>query len=272
MQTIIDWSVSLAGTLGPPGVALAILIETIIPPVPSELFLPLAGFTAATGKFSWWSAVIWATGGSVLGAFLLYWAGAALGADRVRAIADKIPLAKVSDVDKALAWFGKHGEASIFLGRMVPGIRSIISIPAGLQRMPMGKFTLYTTAGSAIWNGVLVYLGVLLGQQWHIVGEWIDRFSTVIYIVCAVVAVGFIAFAVRRSLRKRAERPRIELLDLNGDARGGGSLDHDPSTTAENPDVTVADVTIADVDDAADEAAGERGDDSPATSGRARGA
>ena len=119
---------------------------------------------------------------------------------------------------------------------------------------------------------MLVYLGVLLGQQWHIVGEWIDRFSTVIYIVCAVVAVGFIAFAVRRSLRKRAERPRIELLDLNGDARGGGSLDHDPSTTAENPDVTVADVTIADVDDAADEAAGERGDDSPATSGRARGA
>lgn len=126
---------------------------------------------------------------------------------------------------------------------------------------------------------MLVYLGVLLGQQWHIVGEWIDRFSTVIYIVCAVVAVGFIAFTVRRSLReraeakrKRAERPRIELLDLNGDARGGGSLDHDPSTTAENPDVTVADVTIADVDDAADEAAGERGDDSPATSGRGRGA
>ena len=226
---------------------------------------PLAGFTATTGEFSWWSAVIWATGGSVLGAFLLYWAGATLGAHRVRAIADKTPLAKVSDVDKALAWFGKHGEASIFLGRMVPGIRSIISIPVGLQRMPLGKFALYTTAGSAIWNGVLVYLGVLLGQQWHIVGEWIDRFSTVIYIVCAVVAVGFIAFAVRRSLReraeakrKRAERPRIELLDLNGDARGGGSLDDDPSTTAENPDVTVADVTIADVDDAADEAAGER--------------
>lgn len=265
MQTIIDWSVSLMGTLGPPGVALAILIESIIPPVPSELFLPLAGFTATTGKFSWWSAVIWATGGSVLGAFLLYWAGATLGAHRVRAIADKTPLAKVSDVDKALAWFGKHGEASIFLGRMVPGIRSIISIPAGLQRMPLGKFALYTTAGSAIWNGVLVYLGVLLGEQWHIVGEWIDRFSTVIYIVCAVVAVGFIAFAVRRSMReraeakrKRAERPRIELLELNGDARGGNSLDDDPSTTAENPDVTFADVTIADADDAADEAAGER--------------
>ena len=275
MQTIIDWSVSLMGTLGPPGVALAILIETIIPPVPSELFLPLAGFTATTGKFSWWSAVLWATGGSVLGAFLLYWAGAALGANRVRALADKIPLAKVSDVDKALAWFGKHGEASIFLGRMVPGIRSIISIPAGLQRMPLGKFALYTTAGSAIWNGVLVYLGVLLGNQWHIVGEWIDRFSTVIYILCAVVAVGFVAFAVRRSIRERAEakrardeRPRIELIEhrsekLDDGTRGADSaeeprgaapatgadlaekLDDDPVTAAENPDVTVADVDDA---------------------------
>ncbi|MFL0447826.1 DedA family protein [Corynebacterium xerosis] len=253
MQTIVDWSVSLMGTLGPPGVALAILIETIIPPVPSELFLPLAGFTATTGEFSWWSAVIWATGGSVLGAFLLYWAGAALGAHRVRAIADKIPLTKVSDVDKALDWFDRHGEASIFLGRMVPGIRSIISIPAGLQRMPIGKFALYTTAGSAIWNGVLVYLGVLLGEQWHIVGEWIDRFSTVIYIVCALVAVGFVAFAVRRWLRERAEerdrkanRPRVELLELDGD-----SLDDDPATAPENPDVTVSD---------ADGAAGEGGE------------
>lgn len=275
MQTIVDWSVSLMGTLGPPGVALAILIETIIPPVPSELFLPLAGFTATTGEFSWWSAVLWATGGSVLGAFLLYWAGAALGAHRVRALADKIPLAKVSDVDKALAWFGKHGEASIFLGRMVPGIRSIISIPAGLQRMPLGKFALYTTAGSAIWNGVLVYLGVLLGNQWYIVGEWIDRFSTVIYILCAVVAVGFVAFAVRRSIRERAEakrardeRPRIELIEhrsekLDDGPRGADSadeprgaapangadlaekLDDDPVTAAENPDVTVADVDDA---------------------------
>ncbi|MFD8880358.1 DedA family protein [Corynebacterium xerosis] len=252
MQAIVDWSVSLMGTLGPPGVALAILVETIIPPVPSELFLPLAGFTATTGEFSWWSAVIWATGGSVLGAFLLYWAGAALGAHRVRAIADKIPLTKVSDVDKALDWFDRHGEASIFLGRMVPGIRSIISIPAGLQRMPIGKFALYTTAGSAIWNGALVYLGVLLGEQWHIVGEWIDRFSTVIYIVCALVAVGFVAFAVRRWLRERAEerdrkanRPRVELLELDGN-----SLDDDPATAPENPDVTVSD---------ADGAAGEGG-------------
>ncbi|WP_295629382.1 DedA family protein [uncultured Corynebacterium sp.] len=210
MQNIVDWSVSLMGVLGPPGVALAILIETVIPPVPSELVLPLAGFTAATGAFSWWSVVAWATGGSVLGAFLLYWAGAALGADRVRAIADRIPLTRVSDVDKALDWFGRHGEASIFLGRMVPGIRSIISIPAGVQRMPVGKFALYTTAGSAIWNGVLVYLGVLLGNRWHIVADWIDRFSTVIYVVLAVAAVVVVALAVRRSRRERAESQRGE--------------------------------------------------------------
>ena len=102
MQTIIDWSVSLMGVFGPPGIALAILVETILPPVPSELFLPLAGFTATTGKFTWWSAVAWATGGSVVGAFVLYWAGAALRAERVRAIAEKLPLTRASDVDHAL--------------------------------------------------------------------------------------------------------------------------------------------------------------------------
>ncbi|MFC3849472.1 DedA family protein [Corynebacterium hansenii] len=232
MQTIIDWSVSLMGTLGPPGVAVAILVETIIPPVPSEFFLPLAGFTATTGKFSWWAVVAWATGGSVLGAFVLYWAGAALGAERVRALAGKMPLARTSDVDKALRWFGKHGDASVFLGRMVPGIRSIISIPAGLKRMPLLKFTLYTTAGSAIWNGVLVYLGVLLGNRWHIVAEWIDGFSVVLYVLLAVAAVVVVAFAVRRSRRERmraerarAQRPRVELLKLDDgprDATSGG--------------------------------------------------
>lgn len=208
MQAIVDWSVSLMSVLGPPGVALAILIETIIPPVPSEFFLPLAGFTATTGRFTWWSVVAWATGGSVLGAFLLYWAGAALGVERLRTLADKLPLARRSDVDKALEWFGKYGEASVFLGRMVPGIRSLISIPAGLQRMPLIRFALYTAAGSAIWNGVLVYLGVVLGHQWHVVGDWIDRFSTVIYVVCGVAAVVVLAVAVRRSLRERAEARR----------------------------------------------------------------
>ncbi|UBI02422.1 DedA family protein [Corynebacterium freneyi] len=203
MQTIIDWSVSLMGVFGPPGIALAILVETILPPVPSELFLPLAGFTATTGKFTWWSAVAWATGGSVVGAFVLYWAGAALGAERVRAIAEKLPLTRASDVDYALEWFGRHGEASVFLGRMVPGIRSIISVPAGLWRMPLLKFALYTTAGSTIWNGVLVYLGVILGAKWHIVGEWIDRFSVVIYVACAVVAVVVVVLLVRRRRRER---------------------------------------------------------------------
>lgn len=245
MQSIVDWSVSLMGTLGPPGVALAILIETIIPPVPSELFLPLAGFTATTGKFTWWSAVAWATAGSVAGAFILYWAGAALGADRVRAIADKIPLAKGSDVDKALGWFSRHGEASIFLGRMVPGIRSIISIPAGVQRMPLLKFALYTTAGSAIWNGVLVYLGVILGSKWHIVSEWIDRFSLVIYILCALVAVGFVVFGIVRWKRERdAETARGARDSEGGPAggRAGGSAGGSADSSADRPRVELLDL------------------------------
>lgn len=214
MQAIVDWAVNLMTVIGPPGVALAILVETIVPPVPSELFLPLAGFTSTTGEFSAWSALAWATGGSVTGAFLLYWAGAVLGQRRLREIADRIPLARASDVDKAMAWFGRHGEASVFFGRMVPGVRSLISIPAGLQRMPLVKFALYTTVGSAVWNGVLIYAGVLLGARWHLVTDWIDRFSVVIYVVLAVAAVVVVALGIRRRRREieqRRNRRRIEL-------------------------------------------------------------
>ena len=215
MQAIVDWAVNLMAVIGPPGVALAILVETIFPPVPSEVFLPLAGFTATTGEFSAWSALAWATGGSVVGAFLLYWAGAVLGQRRLREIADRIPLAKATDVDKALSWFGRHGEASAFFGRMVPGVRSLISIPAGLQRMPLGKFALYTTAGSAIWNGVLIYAGVLLGDRWHLVGEWLDRFSMVIYVLLILTVVVVVILGIRRHRREKEQRRNRRRIELN---------------------------------------------------------
>ena len=206
MQAIVDWAVNLMAVIGPPGVALAILVETIFPPVPSEVFLPLAGFTATTGEFSAWSALAWATGGSVVGAFLLYWAGAVLGQRRLREIADRIPLAKATDVDKALSWFGRHGEASAFFGRMVPGVRSLISIPAGLQRMPLGKFALYTTAGSAIWNGVLIYAGVVLGDNYHLVEKYVSEYSTVVYVIVGIALLGVCGLLARRARRRGRAR------------------------------------------------------------------
>ncbi len=138
--------------LGAPGAGLLIALENIFPPLPSEVILPLAGFTASQGGFSLWAALFWTTAGSVFGALVLYAIGAALGMQRTVAIAARIPLIQTSDIDKTVAWFHKHGTKAVFFGRMLPVFRSLISIPAGIERMPLPIFLCLTLAGSLIWN------------------------------------------------------------------------------------------------------------------------
>lgn len=205
MSAIIDWIVSLMETLGAPGVGIAILLENLFPPIPSEVVLPLAGFTVAQGSLNFVSVFIWATVGSVVGAYLLYGLGAWLGADRLRAIADWMWLVKASDVDKALEWFDRFGKPSIFFGRLIPGVRSLISIPAGLDRMNLLTFGLWTTFGSAIWNLILIYLGFTLGENWEKVTGYVDQYSKVAYIAIILIALGFLAFFIRRAIRERGE-------------------------------------------------------------------
>lgn len=129
--------------LGAPGVGVAIFLESVFPPIPSEVVLPLAGFTASRGELNVWAAFIWATVGSVAGAFLLYWLGAAIGAQRLRQIADRMWLVEPADVDR-------YGRWSVFFGRLMPGVRSLISIPAGIDRMSPLSFGLLTLTGSAL--------------------------------------------------------------------------------------------------------------------------
>ena len=150
MSAIIDWIVGLMDTLGAPGVGIAILLENLFPPIPSEVVLPLGGFTVAQGSLSFAAVFIWATIGSVVGAYILYGVGAWLGAERLRAIADWMWLVKASDVDKSLEWFDRHGRPSILFGRLIPGIRSLISIPAGLDRMNLLTFGVWTTLGLSL--------------------------------------------------------------------------------------------------------------------------
>ena len=151
-------------TLGGPGAGLAIAAENLFPPIPSEVILPLAGFTASQGSFTIAEAIIWTTAGSVVGAFALYLVGALLGRDRFRWIWAKLPLVKMSDLDKTEAWFERHGRKAVFFGRMIPIFRSLISIPAGIERMPVWKFLGLTTAGSLIWNSIFVFAGYYLGK------------------------------------------------------------------------------------------------------------
>ncbi|NMB23062.1 MAG: DedA family protein, partial [Corynebacterium sp.] len=162
---IIDWVIRIMEALGAPGVGIAVFLENVFPPIPSELILPLAGFTASQGEFNVWAALIASVIGSVSGAYLLYYVGQAFGAERLRRIADWMWLVDAKDVDDALAWFDKYGTWSVFFGRLIPGVRSLISIPAGIDRMNPLVFGALTTVGSLIWNTILIWAGVWLGEE-----------------------------------------------------------------------------------------------------------
>jgi membrane protein DedA with SNARE-associated domain len=176
-------------SLGLLGVGLILAVETILPFLPSEVALPLAGFTASVpGKFGVVGAIIAATVGSVGGALILYWLSRVFGLDRTRALLSKVPLVTARDIDKGVAWFARNDAAAVFLGRMVPAIRSLISIPAGVEKMAVGRFLFYTTAGSLIWNTAWIVAGYQLGSNWEKVekyAHWL-KYGLVLAIVAAV--------------------------------------------------------------------------------------
>ncbi|MGH3356041.1 MAG: DedA family protein [Nocardioidaceae bacterium] len=202
---VAGWAVSLMEAMGGPGAGIAIALENLFPPLPSEVILPLAGFTASRGDMSLASALVWTTVGSVVGALVLYLLGALLGRRRMRAIAVRMPLIRVEDVDKAEGWFARHGTKAVFFGRMVPIFRSFISIPAGIERMRLPVFVLYTTLGSLIWNVIFVMSGFILGENWHLVERYADPLQKLV-IVVVLVAVAW--FVVNRLVRERTARRR----------------------------------------------------------------
>jgi len=204
-DSIINWIVHLMEILGAPGVGVAVFLENVFPPIPSEVVLPLAGFTASQGNMNLIAAFLWATAGSVVGAYLLYWLGAVIGANRLRRIADWMWLVEVEDVDKSLHWFDKYGKLSILLGRLIPGVRSLISIPAGIDRMNVLSFGLFTLLGSAVWNALLIYLGFILGENWSQVADVIGQFSTVIKIVIAALIIWVIIKLIRRQKKRQKQ-------------------------------------------------------------------
>jgi membrane protein DedA with SNARE-associated domain len=200
---VIDWIVWVMRTIGAPGVGLATALETVFPPVPSEAVLPLAGFTASQGHYGVVSAVVWATVGSLVGALALYYAGAAWGEERLSRLAERIPLLHARDVHRSIDWFRRHGRSAVFVGRLVPGVRSLISIPAGIERMPVLQFAGYTAAGSLVWNAVLIGAGYQLGSQWEVIEGYVDDLSTVVYVLLSLAVT---AFVVRRLRRRRTAR------------------------------------------------------------------
>jgi membrane protein DedA with SNARE-associated domain len=201
---VIDWAANVIDSIGLVGVAVLVALENIFPPIPSELILLLTGFNVSEGRFDVVSGIIAATVGSVVGAYFLYAVGRLLDDARMEkflATVGKFVGLKQADVHKGFTWFEKHGNKVVLFGRLIPVVRSVVSIPAGGDKMPLVKFTLLTAAGSLVWNTIWVAVGWGLGDQWEKAGKWGDYLQ---YLVVAAVAVGLVVLIVRARRRNSA--------------------------------------------------------------------
>ena len=199
---MIDWATEVIDSIGLVGVAMLVALESVVPPIPSELVLLLAGFNVDQGNFTFVGAVVAATVGSVAGALILYALGALLSEERLMWLLHKVGRFvgfTQKDIDRGFQWFERHGAPVVFFGRLIPLVRSVVSIPAGAARMPLTKFVTWTALGSAVWNVVWVAIGLVLGEQWKKAEEWAGTFQYVAVAVFAVVGLGFIV----RNLRRR---------------------------------------------------------------------
>lgn len=203
-EGFIGWVLSLMERIGEVGVGIAVLIETVFPPVPSEVMLPGAGFLAYEGRMSYWGALLAATCASLLGALLWYGLGAALGPHRTRALLEAVPLMDGQDMDRASAFFDRWGGPAVLVGRCVPLVRSVISVPAGIVRMRTVTFVVYTVIGSGVWNAIWIGLGFVFGPA---IQPVLERWSQVLSnLTLAVIGALLVLFVLRRVRRNR--RPR----------------------------------------------------------------
>ncbi len=201
------WVIHIMNQYGYVGIALLIAIENLFPPIPSELILTFGGFMTTYTSMNIWIVALSATIGSVVGAIILYGVGRVLPAEKMdRFLGGKWGRAlgfKKGDVARANSWFSRRGTSTVFFCRFIPLVRSLISIPAGMARMRRGRFLLYTTLGSAIWNVVLVALGAFAGAGWERVSQSMNLYT---YIALAVMAVGGVCFVVWISKKRKKKK------------------------------------------------------------------
>lgn len=211
LDDLTTWAADVVETLGYLGVALLVAVENIFPPIPSEVVLGVAGYTAARGDAWVVGMIIAATIGSVVGAWTLYGFSAAIGPLRLRAIVIRygawIGFGE-SDLDRAEGWFDRRSRLAVLVCRCIPLIRSLISIPAGFRRMPLKTFTLFTLIGSLVWNTVIITAGYLLAEQWEKVLDYTEPFQTLVMVVIGALVV---AVVVRKVVLTRRERAAEKL-------------------------------------------------------------
>ena len=193
-------------SLGYWGIGWLMFLENLFPPIPSELIMPLAGFTIAQGKMGFVPAIAAGVIGTVVGALPWYYIGKLIGEENVKRLANKYgKWISVSgeDIDKANNWFNKHGEKAVFFGRLVPGVRTLISLPAGLNDMALVPFLIYSTVGTILWVTFLTLAGYMLGANYELVDEYLGPVSK---IVAALLLVSFIVWIVRKKQKEKRNR------------------------------------------------------------------
>lgn len=199
---MIDWIKNLMDSMGYFGISLLMFLENVFPPLPSELIMPFAGFTAQQGELSFPGVVVAGAVGSLVGQLPLYYLGKIVGKERLKTWADKhgkwLTLSG-EDIEKADGWFRKHGSKAVLMGRVIPGVRSLISIPAGFASMNLPQFLIYSAIGTSVWAAVLAGAGLLLGRNYETVGKYLGPAT---YVVLGI----FVVVAIVQIRRRKGER------------------------------------------------------------------
>lgn len=205
---MFDWISGFVDAVGAIGIAVLMFLENVFPPIPSELIMPLGGFNAAAGREHLLAVIVAGSLGSLAGALFWYWIGRRLGTQRLKRLAARhgrwltiLP----EDLDRSNAWFDRHGGSAVLIGRLIPTVRTFISVPAGVARMPMASFLAFTTVGTVSWTTVLAMAGYLLQAQYGLVAGWLDPVSTAVVVGILGLYLWRVATYGRRKRRKAGE-------------------------------------------------------------------
>ena len=201
-----QWINDIVGAFGYLGIFFLMLAENIFPPIPSEVIMPIAGITVGSGEMSFLLVVLVALAGTLIGNLPWYFIARAVGRERFLELVarwGKYVALKVSDVEAAIAWFDRHGGKAVLLGRMAPGVRTLISVPAGLAEMPLAKFLTLSAIGSTVWIVFLVAIGMVLQANWHYVAAVIDPLGKLLIVLAVLLGIGWIGWRRWREWRAR---------------------------------------------------------------------
>jgi len=210
LDAIKIWVENIISTMGYPGLYLVMFLENIFPPIPSEVVLPLAGSLTLSGRFSIGLITVVGMLGSLTGAFAFYGIGKWLGEANVRKFIEKYgryAFLSTADLDRSLDWFNRYDDRVIFFSRMVPIVRSLISIPAGIATMHFWKFSIYTILGTALWSFLLSFGGRLLGEQWHLITDFVNTYQNIVLVIIGLLLAYFI---FSRLLKKKGTASQMD--------------------------------------------------------------